>query len=365
MRMTTVAGAAGLPLAKDLPARPGQMPLLRAGAVVSERYGRALSDQGIHTVWVEDELSEGIEPDELLPDAARAEAAGRFQHVLAAARQAHVSSQPLPHEAMQQVSQIVAHIVEQLPDGPAALVLTDLAPADQYLQRHPVNVTALGLLLAREHFRRVGWVDARGERRHDRIEERLSLLGVGLLLLDIGTITIPSELLTRRGPLDDAEWALMHGHPEAGVRLLNPRSTSPLVVNVVRDHHERIDGSGYPRGIAGDEILQFARIAAIADVYDAITYQRPFQDASRAHIGVRAIADGAGSQFDADLAATFRALVFPFPVGTEMRLGDGRLGVVARVDPADPDVPVVRVSDGDAIDEVTIDTRTEAVVPDA
>jgi HD-GYP domain-containing protein (c-di-GMP phosphodiesterase class II) len=363
--MTTVAGAAGLPLAKDLPARPGQMPLLRAGAVVSERYGRALADQGIHTVWVEDELSEGIEPDELLPDAARAEAAGRFQHVLAAARQAHVSSQPLPPEAMQEVSRIVAQITEQLPDGPdAALVLNDLAPADQYLQRHPVNVTALGLLLAREHFGRVGWVDSSGERHHDRIEQRLSLLGTGLLLLDIGTITIPAELLTRRGPLDDDEWALMRGHPEAGVRLLNPRSTSPLVVNVVRDHHERMDGSGYPRGIAGDDIHEFARIAAVADVYDAITYQRPFQDASRAHIGVRAIAEGAGSQFDADLVATFRALVSPFPVGTEMRLRDGRVGVVARIDPAEPDVPLVRVADGGTVAEVAIDTRSEAIVPD-
>jgi HD-GYP domain-containing protein (c-di-GMP phosphodiesterase class II) len=94
----------------------------------------------------------------------------------------------------------------------------------------------------------------------------------------------------------------------------------------------------------------------VADVYDAVTSERVYKAAAPPHIGVRVIAEGAGSQFCPTVVAHFRSVVFPYPIGHEIALPDGRVGVVAGVDPACPDRPRVRVANGGgAVDEVTVD----------
>ena len=100
-------------------------------------------------------------------------------------------------------------------------------------------------------------------------------------------MAVPADVLNKPGPLDPAEWQLMRTHPEAGVALLGTSTLGPLVTAVIRDHHERMDGSGYPRGAVGDDIHPFARIAAVADVYDAITSARPYKAAALARVGVQ------------------------------------------------------------------------------
>jgi HD-GYP domain-containing protein (c-di-GMP phosphodiesterase class II) len=169
---------------------------------------------------------------------------------------------------------------------------------------------------------------------------------MGLLLHDIGKMVVPAEVLNKPGKLDAEEWALMQTHPDAGVALLDSATISPLVRSVVRDHHERFDGSGYPRGLVGDQLGEFARIAAVADVYDAITSQRPYAPAEPPHVGVRVIADGAGSAFDPTVVQVFRRLVMPYPLGTEVTLPDGRIGVVAEIDPDRAYEPLVRTEAG-------------------
>jgi HD-GYP domain-containing protein (c-di-GMP phosphodiesterase class II) len=360
MRLTPVSRAAGLRLARSLPASgTGRVPLLAQGTVITERYASVLATQGIHAVWVDDDLSDGIEPTELLPAPILAETADRVRSALEAARTAFAARQRLLPSTIQDLTRIVDRVASHVLDSPdAALALNDLAAADAYTHRHSINVTALGLLLARAQFRTHGWVDYRGERRYDRMEQRLSTLGLGLLLHDIGKMAVPTDVLNKPGPLDAAEWQMMRTHPEAGVALLGTSTLGPLVTAVIRDHHERMDGSGYPRGAMGDEIHPFARIAAIADVYDAITSARPYKAASAAHVGVQVIAEGAATAFDSEVVATFRRLVFPYPVGTELPLSDGRIGVVASVDPDNPDMPVVRVAGPTGAQEVTVDTRT-------
>ena len=161
-------------------------------------------------------------------------------------------------------------------------------------------------------------------------------------------MVVPGEIMTKPGKLDAEEWALMRTHPDAGVALLDSATVSPLVRSVVRDHHERWDGSGYPRGLSGERIGGFPRLAEIADVYDAVTSQRPYAPAEPPHVGVRIIADGAGTSFDPVIARVFRKVVMPYPVGTEVTLPDGRIGVVATVDADRPDEPVVRLDGAEA-----------------
>jgi HD-GYP domain-containing protein (c-di-GMP phosphodiesterase class II) len=359
MRLTPLSRACGLTLARDLPPTgPNRIPLLRKGTEITPRFQLALADHGIHALWVDDPDSDGIEPVELLPEAVRVETATKVASALDEARAAIGDSQRLAHDVLADLRDVVDLIAASITESPdAALFLGDLAGADQYTHRHSVNVTALGLLLGRAYWRTQGWVDFRGQRRWDRIDERLAKLGMGLLLHDIGKMVVPTEVLNKPGRLDADEWELMKTHPEAGVALLDSATVSPLVRSVVRDHHERYDGSGYPRGIAGDGIGEFPRLAAIVDVYDAITSQRPYAEAQPAHVGVRVIVEGEGQAFDPAMVGVFRRVVMPYPVGTEVRLPDGRLAVVAAVDTGRPYEPLVRV-DGE---ELPIDLHDAAV----
>jgi hypothetical protein len=187
-----------------------------------------------------------------------------------------------------------------------------------------------------------GWVDWRGQRRFDSVSTRMTEMAMGLLVHDIGKISLPDGILNKPGPLDVEEWALVRTHPSAGASLLPADRVSPLSIAIVRDHHERWDGDGYEAGRAAEEIHAFARIAAVADVYDAITADRPYKAANPPHVGVRTIQEGAGSQFDPAVVAHFLQLAMPHPVGSEVLLPDGETGVLARVDPQTPEVPVVR-----------------------
>jgi len=155
---------------------------------------------------------------------------------------------------------------------------------------------------------------------------------------------------------------VMRTHPDAGVELLRAANLSPLTVSVIRDHHERPDGTGYPHGLRGNAIHEFARFAAVADVYDAVTSKRVYSGAVQPHVGVEIIREGAGTQFCPDVVRHFRAVVMPYPVGHEVVLPDGRKGVVAAVDPLAPDRPTVRVPRGRTVDEVAVDMTAPPAV---
>jgi HD-GYP domain-containing protein (c-di-GMP phosphodiesterase class II) len=129
--------------------------------------------------------------------------------------------------------------------------------------------------------------------------------------------------------------------------MLDGSAWSPLVKAVVLRHHERWNGSGYPDGKSGAEIHLMARIAAVADVYDAITSERLYAPARPACDGVRAVIEGCGTLFDPVVVETFCRVVAPFPAGTEVKLTDGRTGIVVSCPEGALDRPVVRVLERD------------------
>jgi HD-GYP domain-containing protein (c-di-GMP phosphodiesterase class II) len=224
--------------------------------------------------------------------------------------------------------------------------------ADRYLLQHVVDVTALGTVIAARLFRRNGWVDHLGRRRVDAIDPRLAQIALGLLLHDIGKLTISQQILNKAGRLTDAEWAEIRRHPEAGADMLGD-NVSFLIRAVVKQHHERWDGLGYPDGKSAEEIHQFARIAAVADVYDAVTADRPYRRAMPPHEGVKLIQDGAGTHFDPEVVDIFNKVVLPFAPGMEVDLIDGRRALVVEADARTPFRPTVRIAnDNGTIEEI-------------
>jgi ribonuclease P protein subunit RPR2 len=154
---------------------------------------------------------------------------------------------------------------------------------DGYTGAHIQRVHGLGLLLAREI--------APGEADDPQ-------LAYGFLLHDIGKLSIPDAVLTKPGPLSDAEWGLMRCHPQAGARILDEVPFLDRAVDVVLHHHERWDGRGYPAGLHEDGIPLWARIFAVADTVDAIVSDRPYRPGRPLEHAVREVVSRAGSQFD-------------------------------------------------------------------
>jgi HD-GYP domain-containing protein (c-di-GMP phosphodiesterase class II) len=347
----------GMELARDVvTGPPGTAPLLRTGVLLSERYARALPQAGIGSVWIEDDLGRDIDVVEPLTPETRVQVHRVTSEALDAARTALKQGAGLPEPVVASLAEVADALVGDLLEIPdAALTLEDLGTFDAYTHRHSVQVAVLGLLIARRAWSREGWTDYRGRRRYDRFGDRLRKLGIGLLVHDVGKLAVPPEVLNKPARLTDEEMEVMRSHPEAGVELLRAADLSPLTLAVIRDHHERPDGTGYPNRLAGRAIHEFARFAAVADVYDAVTSKRVYSGAVQPHVGVRIIREGAGSQFCPDVVRHFRAVVVPYPVGHEVLLPDGRRGVVAAVDPLDPDRPLVRVPEGRGIAEVTVD----------
>jgi HD-GYP domain-containing protein (c-di-GMP phosphodiesterase class II) len=336
--------------------RPGSAPLLRTGVRVAGNYAGHLSAAGIHAVWIDDDLAEGIVPQEVLSPETRRAAHELTVRALDEAHGAVVERKYVSDRTLSAVQDLAARIAADVVScAPAALALQDLATADAYTHRHSVQVTVIGLLIAHAYFRRHGWVDARGRLRHDDLETRMSKLGFGLMIHDIGKLAIPAEILNKPGRLTEEEWAIVRAHPLNGLELLPSTTVSALALAVVRSHHERWDGTGYPDGRAAAAIHVFARIASAADVFDAVTSERVYRPAMPPHVGVKVIREGAGSAFDPDVVEAFNEVVMPFPVGHCVTLPDGREGVVVAVDPAEPERPVVRFADGASFSEEPVE----------
>ncbi len=159
---------------------------------------------------------------------------------------------------------------------------------------HSERVTALSLSIGRQ----VGMS-----------ESELETLHRGGLLHDLGKIGVPANILDKEGRLSDEEMEVMMGHTRIGARILQPIPVFPDVIPIVLQHHEHVDGTGYPDGITGEEISLGARVLAVADVYDALTSARPYRKAMKQQDVIKIIEELSGSQFDPRVVEAFLELM--------------------------------------------------------
>src|SRR3954465_54885 len=151
-----------------------------------------------------------------------------------------------------------------------------------------------------EHPRRVATLAVQIGERLGLSPSRLRRLAIGGLLHDIGKLSVPAEILGKPGPLDDDEFAIVKEHPERGSELLAELGGfEDAVRRLVLDHHERLDRSGYPRGLGGKELDVSTRILAVCDVYDALVSARAYRPAGSQEQALELLRDGAGIEFDA------------------------------------------------------------------
>jgi response regulator RpfG family c-di-GMP phosphodiesterase len=337
--------AAGMRLARSIySARGGAVyPLLNEGAKLGPEMMEPLRRAGVFAVYVDDRLSEGIAPAEHLSPQVREEAVQSLAAAFRAAGTGRVARVPAEH--LERLGRLVAAIIEEVKTFQGAIVsLADLQGMGARLLEHSLSVCVLGLVLGGEVLGEQGWRDFRGDTRYTHVDERLEKLGLGLLLHDVGLVVVPQGIAASEGPLDDAAEELLRQHPEAGIEMLREGGLSALSRVVVADHHERVDGAGYPRGKSGETLHQHARIAAVADVYDAACAGMEGFPRSPTHEAYEVVMALSGRALDEDLVRAFMRVVAPYPEGVAVVLSDGTRGLVAANHRTHSTRPTVRIT---------------------
>lgn len=211
----------------------------------------------------------------------------------------------------------------------AAVTLFKLRGFDEYTYTHSINVSLLAILLG----------------RHLGLERpELLKLGLAGMYHDVGKARIPEAILNKPGKLTEAEFQLMKTHPLEGYKIMAGQpELDPEVLRAVVEHHERHDGSGYPRGLEGEDIGLFSRVIAVVDVYDALTSRRVYKDAMAPAKALGMMYQWRDKDFPHHAVESFIRCVGVYPVGSFVRLSGGEYGIVASVNPIRPTRPEVKV----------------------
>jgi putative nucleotidyltransferase with HDIG domain len=250
-----------------------------------------------------------------------------------------------------EIDQGATAIVESLGRNPDALVSLSLVKGnDKYLIEHSANVAILGAALAL----------AMGYESDTLLE-----IAFGGLLHDIGMGWVPEKIFSNFGNISEAEFSIVKRHPEYGIEIAKSHATMPdRVKKIIGQHHERLSGRGYPHGLAGNRIDYFALITGAADVYDALTTDRPYGKALTPPQALSTIYSGMEKEFPKAISEHFVKVTGVYPVGTFVVLGSGEKGIVTKINRDGfliPDIVVLFSADGKRLAqpvEVSLAERT-------
>jgi putative nucleotidyltransferase with HDIG domain len=207
--------------------------------------------------------------------------------------------------------------------------MSRLQTKDSYLIEHSLNVSILMSVFA----------------KHLGCDKRLiQELALGAFLHDIGKVLLPNDILNKRSELTSKEQNIIRSHVALGLKILEDSpSISHIAMKMVREHHERLDGSGYPKQLKGEEISLYGRMIAIIDSYDAMTSERPYKKSVYPINAFKTLISESPDGYDEELVEKFIQCMGVYPVGTLVKLNSGKLGLISRLNKQKPLHPFVRV----------------------
>jgi len=304
--------------------------LLGQGVALTDKLIRRLGECGINYVYIEDELTGDIVLPETFSDEVRIQAIGEiraaFRDMVDAPRRKG-TTYPYIDKKFRHVMQLVLDELSSHQD--AMIMVMNMGTVDHYLYQHSLNVCIYATMLGMSH----GYT-----------QDQLYMLGLGALLHDIGKTQISQDVLMKPGALTKQEYEEMKRHAELGYRMLKDEPNIPLIVaHCAYQHHERLDGSGYPRGIRGDDIHEYAKWIGLVDSYDAMTTTRVYRGPMLPHQAIETLFCGTGTLYEQHMVQTFRDKVAIYPVGLTVKLNTGEVGVVIDVNGAYAHRPTIRV----------------------
>ncbi|HEY0827940.1 MAG TPA: HD-GYP domain-containing protein [Bacilli bacterium] len=238
-------------------------------------------------------------------------------------------------------SNVMSLIIDDLSQNQDAMIMVmNMNAVDHYLYNHSLSVCIYATMLGISQ----GYS-----------KDELMALGIGALLHDIGKTQIPMEILFKSGKLTDEEFTEMKKHAELGYKILKDEpNISLLTAHCAYQHHERVNGSGYPRGIKGKEIHDYAKWIGLVDSYDAMTTHRVYRAAMLPHQALEVLYTGSDTLYDMAMIEKFRDNVAVYPPGVMVTLHTGAKGVVVSVKTNFPQRPVVRILENEAGERLSV-----------
>jgi len=231
---------------------------------------------------------------------------------------------------IENITQTTNDMVDSVFRNPDALsCLARIQSADSFLLEHSLNVPILLAVFA----------------NYLGFEKRLiKEITLGAFLHDIGQAILPKELLNKSDDLTEKEEKILKSHVALGLKLLEDcPDISHIAMRMVREHHERLDGSGYPQGLKEEEISKYGKMLAIIDSYDAITCERPYKKSMYPISAFKALVADSPKLFDKELVEKFIQCIGLYPVGTLVKLKSGKIGIISKLNKNKPLQPYVRV----------------------
>ncbi len=322
--------SSGAVLGKPIVDMKGRI-LLNKGVQITDWHIKRLQKYNILYVYIDDIETSHIIPEDSIPDKLRRGAIVTIKDTFENMKDEINQSKSM---VIEQATLTMSKLVDQLTDelnGHQDLfhIISDIYTFDNYVFNHSLNVTLYSLAIGLEMKLK---------------PEALKTLGLGSILHDVGKMAVPEEILFKPGKLLEEEFQIIKRHSEDGFNILRQvHSLSLLVAHCAYQHHERLDGSGYPRGLKNNEILYLAKIIAVADVFDAVTSNRVYREAMLPSEALELLYAGVGTQFDKEVVDAFKRSVAIYPVGITVVLNDGRKGIVSRQNIGYSDRPVIEV----------------------
>ncbi len=312
----------GMAVARSIIGANGEV-LLAKGNNLNEHYICRLKELGILSLYVTDETIGDIEADDVISEQTRLAAKQMTKQAM------HDIKVGAKFNA-KKMSEVVENLIDEIMNSPNMVVcLVDIRAMNDYTFAHSVNVAVLSVVTGL----------AMGYAR-----DKLRQLAVGALFHDIGKILINEEELAKYANIERDPSEDYKKHTNYGFDILKKvPNINLLSAHVGFQHHERMDGSGYPRGLKGAEINEFAKIVAVADAYDNLTSDLPNRPRMMPQSAIEFLTLNSSSWFDPFITKTFIENVAVFPVGTLVLLNSGEKGIVTRVNKRFPTRPFVRI----------------------
>lgn len=301
------------------------MVLLRAGVHMTTSYIERLRTMGYDVLFIQDDRLDDVEIHTAITAQTREVAYKSIE--LISKYIENNSKDALP---IDKIRMTVQQMINDLLFSSDILGnLSEIQGYDDYTFHHSVNTTIISLILG----------IASGYS-----EQKLIELGMGVLMHDIGKIKVPGEILNKKTPLTEAEFGEIKQHTTYGFEILRKNNDiSLLSAHVAFQHQEKWDGSGYPRGLKGSGIHEYGRLAAVADVYEALTSKRVYRKAIEPNAAFEYIISQGNTHFDPQVLEVFKKNIAVYPSGSGVLLSNGQRGNVIKQNPAFPNRPYVRV----------------------
>lgn len=307
--------------------------LLKKNKILTDYLINKLRMFNIRGVYIDDGIKNKIEIKKLLEDSLEGEAISAVKEIFTVCKK---QNKILDMENIEQLQKISLNLVETITrDNNISIGITDLQTYDNNTYYHSLSVAVLSLAIG----------TALNFDKDELIE-----LGMSALLHDIGKINIPHDIIDKPTKLTNEEYEIVKNHPRLGGNIVSSNiSITDKSYNGIIAHHEKYDGTGYPRGLKGDDIPLFGRIIAIADVYDALTGNRSYRKPIKPSEAIEYVMGGCGTFFDHKMVSAFLKKISPYPIGMTVKLSNNKIAIVIKENHNNPLRPKVQLIDDNTV----------------